>query len=450
MNTQKTHQHEALVNELVEATLKFGADSVEVICVHGQDLSIEVRNGEIENSDFSEAKTIGIRALIGQQSATVSGSDFSAKGIQEMTERVVTNAKILPSDPYAEIAPSEQLFKNYQPIDGICDPSTPELNDLHNKALETEAAALSVQGITNSEGAGCSFGRYHVLLATSNGFSGQYEKTLSGLSCSVLAGEGVDMQRDYDYTTHCFYQHLKDPKQIGLEASERTIKKLNPKKMRSGNFPVILDRRVGRSFLGYFASAISADTVSRGVSFLGDKLEQSVFSKNIQIIDNPHLAYGLASMPFDAEGVYNPSLNIIENGVLKSYLSHGASSRKMNIANNGRASRSAGSAPYPSATNMYLQAGILSPQELYADVAYGLYVTETIGHGLNDVTGDYSIGAAGFLIENGIITTPVSEITIAGNLKDAFQTLVPANDLVFESRKNVPTLRVDSFTIAGE
>ncbi|MFT6073063.1 MAG: PmbA protein [Alphaproteobacteria bacterium] len=449
MESQQDH-HKNIVTDLVQASLKSGADSAEVMCVHGTDQSIEVRNGEIENSDFSESKTIGIRVLVGQQAATVSGSDFSAKGLQEMVERAVTSAKILPSDPYAQIAPTDQLFQKYKAIEGICDANTPELTDLQQQAFEAESAALSLDGITNSEGAGCSFGRYQILLATSNGFCGHYEKTLAGISCSVLAGEGVNMQRDYSYSTHCLYDNLKSAKLIGLKAAHRTLKKLNPVKMKSGNFPVIFDKRVGRSFLGYFANAISADAISRGVSFLGNELGQAIFAPNIQIVDDPHLVGGLASVPFDAEGVYNPALNIIENGVLKSFLSHGASSRKMNIVNNGRASRSPGGNPYPSATNMYLKAGTVSPTELYDSVKYGFYVTETIGHGLNDVTGDYSIGASGFLIENGEVTIPISEVTIAGNLKDIFKSMVPADDLVFLSRKNIPTIRVDSLTIAGE
>lgn len=446
---QENVNNQEFTTDLIAHCLKKGANSAEVIMMQGTDMSIEVRNNAIENSDFSDSKLLGIRVLIGQQSATVSGSDFSAKGIEEMIERAVANAKIMPQDPYAQIAPPEQLFSDHKPIDGICDPDTPELTDLKEKALETEAAALTVQGITNSEGAGCSFGRYHVALATSNGFSGSYSKTITGLSCSVLGGEGVDMQRDYDYATTCLYQDLKSARDVGLEAANRTIKKLNPQKMRSGNFPVILDKRVGRSFLGYFASAISADSISRGVSFLGNKVGESVFADGIHIIDNPHLKSGLASVPFDSEGVINHPLDIVQGGILQHLLVHGASSRKMDITNNGRAHRSAGGVPYPGATNMYMNAGGLTPETLYSDIDYGFYVTETIGHGLNDVTGDYSIGAAGFLIEKGVITSPVSEVTIAGNLKDVFKSMTPANDLTFESRKNVPTLRVECFTIAG-
>lgn len=446
MGHDVSRDYEALINDLVEDSLRAGADSAEINCVQGTDLSIEVRNGEIENSGFSENKTLNIRVLIGKQVASVSGSDFSAKGLREMIDRAVSNAKIVPPDMYAAIPSSEQLFKNYNLIEEICDANTPELHDLKNQALEAEAAALSVAGITNSEGAGCSFGRYQVLLANSNGFSGGYHKTLAGLSCSVLAGEGTNMQRDYDYSTHCLYHKLKNPKEIGLQAANRTIKKLNPVQMKSGAFPIIFDKRIGRSFLSYFADSISADSISRGISFLGNQLGEQIFSSNIHIIDNPHLVGGLASVPFDGEGVYNPSLDVVQEGILKELLTHGVSSRKMNIPNNGRAANSS----YPSATNMYMKAGTVPPAALYADIDYGFYVTETIGNGLNDVTGDYSIGASGFLIEKGEITIPISGVTIAGNLKEVFKNMIPANDLIFDSRKNIPTIRVDSLMIAGQ
>jgi PmbA protein len=419
------------------------------MCVSGTDLSIDVRNDAVENSGFSEAKTIGIRALIDQQAAIVSGSDFSTKGLKEMIARVISNAKIVPPDPNVMITSQQELYKNYQPIQDICDNETPDISVLIDKAKSAERKALSFEGITNSEGAGCSFGRYHVFLATSNGFSGHYEKTISGLSCSVIGGTGVDMQRDYDYTTSCLFDNLKSPEEIGETAALRTIKKLHPKQMKSGSFPVIFDKRVGRSLLSYFSGAISADKISRGLSFIGNKIGEQIFSKEITIIDNPHLKGGLASVPFDGEGVYNPELVVVENGVLKELFVHGLSARKLGIKNNGRASRSPGGNATPGSTNLYIKAGNIKPEALYKDVSYGFYVTETIGHGLNDVTGDYSIGAAGFLIENGILTHPINEVTLAGNLIDVFKSMTVADDLIFESRKNVPTIRVDSLTIAG-
>jgi PmbA protein len=446
MGHESNHHYETLVSDLVQDSLKSGADSAEITYVQGTDLSIDVRNGEIENSGFSESKAINIRVLIGNQSAVVSGSDFSAKGLREMIERAVANAKIVPADSYAQIADAGQLFKDYAPIDGICDAQTPDITELTHQALEAEAAALSVTGITNSEGAGVSFGRHQIILANSNGFLGGYSKTLAGLSCSVLAGDGTNMQRDYDYSISCLYANLKDAKNIGLEAANRTLKKINPVQMKSGAFPIIFDKRVGRSFLSYFADSISADKIVRGLSFLGNKQGEHIFANTINIIDNPHMVGGLASMPFDGEGVRNPALDIVQGGVLKEVLTHGASSRKMNIANNGRAY----SYSYPSATNMYMTAGTLSPAALYGDIDYGFYVTETIGNGLNDVTGDYSIGAAGFLIEKGEITIPISGVTIAGNLKEVFKTMIPANDLIFDARKNIPTIRVDSLVIAGQ
>jgi PmbA protein len=446
MEQNNDKKNQTLVSDLVQECLRAGADSAEVSCVQSSDLSIDVRNNAIENSGFSESKSINVRVFVGQQTANVSGSDFSVSGLREMIERAVTNAKIVPSDSYAGLPDPSQLFMNYTTIDDICDPQTPELNDLKTKALETESAALSVKGITNSEGAGCSFGRYHLVLGNSHGFCGSYSKTMTGLSCSVLAGTDTNMQRDYDYSTACLFANLKNPTDIGLGAANRTLKKLNPVKMKSGAFPIIFDRRIGRSFLGYFASSISADSISRGVSFLGNAIGEQIFSAKVHIIDNPHLVGGLSSIPFDGEGVYNPILDIVENGILKQLFTHTISSRKMNIPNNGRAYNSTS----PSATNMYMQAGNISPTELYADIDYGFYVTETIGHGLNEVTGDYSIGASGFLIEKGEITIPISEVTIAGNLKDVFKNMIPANDLIFDYSKNIPTIRVDCLTIAGE
>ena len=235
---------------------------------------------------------------------------------------------------------------------------------------------------------------------------------------------------------------------IGNTAATRTLKRLNPKRMKSGAAPIIFDPRAGRSLLGHFAGAISADRVARKTSFLGNVIGEKIFSDGIKIIDDPYLQHGLGSRPYDMEGVRSPKLDVVENGILNHFMVHGASSRQLDIENNGRASRSVSAAPYPASTNMYMDNGTMSPADLMSDITYGLYVMDTIGHGINEVTGDYSIGAAGFLIENGVITTPVSEITIAGNLKDMFLNMTAANDLEFKSRKNVPTIRIEGMTIA--
>ncbi|MEM6603367.1 MAG: metallopeptidase TldD-related protein [Pseudomonadota bacterium] len=440
----------SLSEDLVKKTKTFGADHAEVVIIKTTDTGIDVRNGEIENSDYSDAMGVGVRVLIGQKSATVSGSDLSPQALSSLAERAVSIAKFVPDDEFSAIAPEDMLEKNPNYDLGCYDDAFPSLDTLREYAFETEKVALSYDGITNSEGAGCSFGSYALGLVASNGFSGLYQKTLFGLSCCVLAGEGTEMERDYDYTTTPFFSKLKKPDVIGRNAAEKTLKRLHPKRMRSGEVPIIFDTRSGRSLLGYFAGAISADRVARKTSFLGNAVGEKVFADSIHIIDDPHLKSGLGSCPFDLEGVRNPKLDIVTDGTLNHLFSHGASSRQLNITNNGRATRSVSAVPYPASTNLYMQNGTMTPAALMKDIDYGLYVMDTIGHGINEITGDYSIGAAGFLIENGEISYPVSEITIAGNLKNMFLNMQAANDLKFESRKNVPTLRVDGMTVAGE
>lgn len=438
-----------IAHDIVKNAQKSGATDTEVILIRGTDCTIEVRNGEIENSEYSDSTSIGIRVLIGKQSATVSGSNLAPSALAELVSRAVANAKFIPEDEYAQIASEDYL--EHSPDYGldIYDSHIPSLDILKENALLAEKAALDVEGVTNSEGAGCSFGRYAMGLVTSQGFSGLYHKTLFDVSCSVLSGEGTQMERDYDYCSATLFNGLISPDIIGRKAANRAVKRLNPIKMQAGKAPILFEPRVGRSFLGYFASAISADRILRGTSFLGNVLGHKVFADGISIIDDPRLKAGLASCPFDSEGVKNHRLEMIQNGILEAFLTHTASAKQLGLVNNGRAKRSVSGSPHPSATNMYIQNGVISLEDLMSDIGYGLYVTATIGHGINEITGDYSIGASGFLIEKGVLTVPVSEITIAGNLKEMFLNMTPANDLAFLSRKNVPTLRIDGMMIAS-
>lgn len=438
-----------IAQDLINKAKDSGADHAEAVIIQSTDSGVEVRNGKVDNSDYSDSLGIGIRVLQGKQSATVSGSDLSPKGLKALLDRAIETAHFIPEDPYCAIAPENLLEKNPQYDLGCYDETDPSLDQLIDIAKTAEDVALTEEGITNSEGGNCSFGRYTVGLVTTNGFSGLYRKTLFGVSCCVLAGEGTAMERDYAYSTKTHFNMLEPAHIIGQKAAQRTLKRLHPQKMKSGNFPIIFEDRAGRSLLGHFASAISADRIARKTSFLGNKIGEKIFSSNIHIIDDPHMKSAIASCPFDMEGVVNPALNIVQDGTLNHLLVHGASARQLNIDNNGRAKRSISASPFPASTNMYMKAGTIPPEELYQDIDYGLFVTDTIGHGINEVTGDYSIGAAGFLIEKGKITSPVSEITIAGNLKEMFLNMTPANDLSFEARKNVPTLRIDGMTIAG-
>lgn len=438
-----------LAQDVIQNAKKQGADNAEVTFVQSMDSSIQVREGKIENSEYSDSSHIGIRIFIGQKLASVSSSDFSESSLSSLLERAVQTARYVPEDKYAGLMDKEFLEDSPNYDLGCFEENLPTTEALTNAALECEASALSQDGITNSEGASCAYGTYGLGLVTSKGFAGFYKKTVFGLSCSVIAGSGTDMQVDYDYSMSPLFLQLENAQTIGLNAAQRTVKKLFPKKMRSGNYPIVFDKRAGRSLLSNFSGAICADSIARKSSFLGNCLEKQIFSDSIHITDDPHIRSALATIPFDGEGVRNPKLSIVENGVVKNLFVNGAAGRQLEISSNGRASRSIGS-PYCSSTNLYMHGGTVSHEELLSDIKYGLYVTETIGHGINEVTGDYSIGASGFIIENGVLTYPVSQITIAGNLKDMFLNMTPANDLEMKMKKNVPTLRIEGMTVAGE
>src|SRR5690606_6873154 len=328
---------------------------------------------------------------------------------------------------------------------------TPSLSaeELAALAAEAEEAALAAKGVTNSGGASAGTGRSTATLVTSAGFAGTYAGTSSSFSCSVLAGEGTAMERDYDYSSMRHKADLEKPANIGRRAGEKAVKRLNPRKVNSQAVPVVYDPRVSGGLIGHFAGAISGSAIARGTSFLKKAMGQRIFPESISIVDDPHMKRGLRSKPFDGEGVANRRMTLVENGVLTTWLLDTATARQLGLQSTGHAARGTGGPPSPSTTNLYMEAGCLTVKELIADIRSGLYITELIGMGVNGVTGDYSRGASGFWIENGEIAYPVSEITVAGNLKDMFLNMTPADDLEFRYGTNAPTIRVEGMTIAG-
>jgi PmbA protein len=313
-----------------------------------------------------------------------------------------------------------------------------------------EEAARAVPGVTNSEGGSASASRGVVALATSHGFSGAYAGTAHGTSASVLAGEGSAMQRDYAYSSMRYLADLDAPEAIGREAGERTVKRLNPIRLKSGPMPIIFDPRTGPSLIGHFAGAILGSGIARKTSFLLDALGKPVFAAGITIIDDPLRLRGLRSKPFDGEGLPTARRTLIDAGVLTGWLLESASARQLGLEPTGHAQRGVGGAPGAGVSNLHMEPGTLSPAALMADIKLGLYVTGLIGQGVNGLTGDYSRGASGFVIRDGHIAEPVDEVTIAGNLKAMFAAIIPADDLIFKYATNAPTLRVDGMTLAGD
>jgi PmbA protein len=436
------------LDRLVKAALKAGADAADAVEFKNISVAVSYRLGKLEDVGRSEASDLGLRVFVGRQVAFVSSTDFSEAALQALPERAVAMARLAPEDKYAGLAPKEKLAKDFPEVE-IDDPEEPLTVLLVERARAAEAAALEVPGVTNSEGGSADYGRSMVTLATSEGFLGGYSGTSRSVAVSVIAGEGTQMERDYDYAHTRFADDLESAEAVGKRAGERAVKRLNPRKVKTQSVPVFFDPRVAPSLLGHFASAISGAAIARGVSFLKDRMGEEVFAPRVTIVDDPHRKRGLRSKPFDGEGVANRCTMLINQGRLTTWLLDSASARQLGLETTGHASRGTGGPPSPSATNLYMAAGVLAPENLMEDVREGFYVTELIGMGVNSVTGDYSRGAAGFWIENGKIAYPVSEITIAGNLKDMYRHLTPASDLVFRYGTDSPTLRIEGMTIAG-
>ena len=443
-----TRDPQKILGSLLDAALKAGADACDALYVEGVSSSVSYRLGKLEDVERAENYDLGLRVFVGQKVAFVSSTDFSAEALAGLPERAVKMARLAPEDRYAGLAPKDRLATSIPALD-LEDMGEPSPELLIERAQGAEAAALAVAGVTNSEGGGASFSRSAVALATSTGFYGRYAGTSHGIGVAVLAGEGTGMERDYDHDSARHTGDLRSAEDVGRTAGEKAVKRLNPRSMKSQSVPVVFHPDEASGLLGHFAGAISGAAIARGVSFLKDRMGQAIFAPGINVIDDPHRVRGLRSKPFDGEGVANRRRALIENGVLTTWLLDCASARQLGLETTGHAARGTGGPPSPSTTNLYLEAGKLSVKDLIADIRQGFYVTELMGMGVNSVTGDYSRGAAGFWIENGEIAFPVSEVTIAGNLKDMFQHLTPASDLEFRHGTNAPTVRVEGMTLAG-
>lgn len=439
-----THCH-----ALVEMARKMGADGADAIARADSAESVSVRLGALEDVSRSESEAIGLRVFVGQRSATVSTSDFSHNSLAALVENALAMARLAPEDRYAGLAPRENLAQlPFAELD-LADPVEPSPELLREAALEAEDAARAVEGITNSNGAEASFSRGVVALVTSNGFAAASSGTAHALAASMIAGEGGSMQTDHSHRATRHREDLPPPAQIGAEAGQRTVARLNPGSMASGSVPVLFDPRVGSSLIGHLLSGMSGPAVARKSSFLAGRENGALFAEDIRIIEDPLRPRGLRSRPFDGEGLPCIRRCLVDDEQIFGWLTNIASARQLGAPLSGHAARGVSGAPGIQAGNVYCEAGKLSVQELMADIQDGLYVTHLFGQGVNLVTGDYSRGAAGIRIRGGELAEPVAEITIAGNLLDMFRTLRAASDLEFIRGIDVPTLRVEGMTVAG-
>lgn len=431
---------------LVDAALRAGADAADAVVSSGRSTSVTVRMGKVEATEASEGDGLSLRVFIGRQVASIS-ANVGADQIM-LAQRAVAMARAAPEDQWQELAPKELLINSIPDLD-LFDNTDVSAASLTDTAHELENAALSIAGITNSGGASASAGLGGMVLATSTGFVASHVSSRFGRGISAIAGEGTKMQRDYEFSSRIHYNELEEASTIGRKAGERTIARLNPVKVKTGPIHVVFDPRISRGFAGHLAGAINGASVARKTSFLRDKMGEQILSAAVTVTDNPLRIRGSASRPFDGEGIAGSALTMVENGVLKHWFLSHAVARELGLKTNGRGARS-GSIVSPTSTNFAFEPGDLSPRDLIHSVGTGLYVTEVIGQGVNMITGEYSRGASGFWIENGVLTHAISEVTIAGNLKDMFLNMVLANDLDRSFGTAAPTLAISGMTLAGE
>jgi PmbA protein len=422
--------HADTLQDLVAAARRAGADAADALLVSSASLSVQRRLGKIEQLERAEGFDLGLRVFIGppgnQRQAIVASTDASPRGFAGLAERAVAMARVVPEDSYAGLPDAP---------DGL----TSAALELADEAEPTAEQLIAEAG----------FSRYTVALAASNGFAGQYTRTSHSISATALAGQGTGMERDYDYSTTVFLADLEDAAGIGRRAGEKAVARLNPRRPKTARIPVVYDPRVATSLLGHLAGAINGAAVARGTSFLRGKLGQRVMAAGLSVIDDPTRRRGLRSRPFDGEGMQGIRRAIVEDGILTTWVLDWRSARQLGMTSTGHASRGTGGPPGPAPSNLWLAPGSMTPTALMADIREGLYVTELIGMGVNGVTGDYSRGAAGFMIRDGALAEPVSEVTIAGNVMEMLLHLTPADDLQFRRGTDSPTVRIEGLTMAG-
>lgn len=433
--------------DMMIAAQKKGADQADGVVIIGTSQSFVARKGQAENVDWSNTLRLGLRVIMGHRQACVTANSVDPTTLNTLVDQAITMARVVPEDPYCGLADVTQLARNVQAP--ALDETVPSLEQLKNMALEAEAAALNTPGVTMSEGATASWGQSEFVLATTHGFSSGYRSSSFGVSVAALAGSGTQMQLDGYGAQTRFLADLENPQSVGKTAGERAVKRLNPRKAPTGKFPVVYENLLSSSLLGTLLGGILGSAIVEKTSFLQNALETSIFPSTVTIVDDPLLAKGLSSHPFDGECLPVQKRIIVDKGVLKTWLLNLRTARALKLSPTGHGTVALGRAPGIQCSNFYMEAGSETVDELLRSIPQGFFVTDVMGHTINGLTGDYSLGASGFWIEGGVIAYPVQGLTIAGNLRDMFHDCTPANDLMFRSHINAPTLRISQMTIAG-
>jgi len=440
-----------LTEALLAAAKKAGADAADAIAVDGNSISIEVLKGRLEHAESAEGVDIGLRVFVGKRQAMVSASDTRPETIAAMAERAMAMAREAPPDPYCGLADRAQLApaRSAEGLE-LADPAAPPLPEaLQDLALRSEAAALAVAGVDQVQSAGAGYSRSRIHLAASNGFAGGYQRTSTSVSCVAISGTGLKMERDYNGEGRIFAQDMPSPEEIGRLAGERAAARQGASKPPTGAFPVLYDERISSGLIGHLLAAINGAAIARGSSWLKDAMGEAVLPAGLDLVEDPSRIRASGSRPFDAEGLPVSERAWVRDGTLQGWILDLASARKLGMESTGSAVRGTSSPPSPSVGNLWLTPGAQSRDELIREMGTGLLVTGLIGSSINPTTGDYSRGASGFWVENGEITRPVNECTIAGNLREMLASIVPANDARTYLSRVIPSLLVEGLTIAG-
>ena len=418
---------------------KLGATDSSVVVSNSISETVNFRNEKLDESNRSDNLAIGITTYIGKKKSSISSSNLLKDNLETLIEKCIETTKNTPEDEFNSLPDKDLLATELKDLDLYDDTHIKNENKIEY-LKKLEAAASNNKKIINTESS-FTEDKSNFILANSIGFSMGYTSSSFMASSVTVAKDDKSMERDYEYTSKCYLEDIQDAEELGKLAAEQTIRKLSPKKIGSEKIAIIFDKRIAKGILSTLAGAISSSAISRGTSFLKDKINQKIFSDEINIFDKPDILKGLGSRSFDSEGVKTNTLKLVERGVLKHYLMDTYNGKKLNIRSNGRCGGT---------SNLYFDNGNISYKDLLSSNPRCLYITETIGHGSNIVTGDYSVGATGFLIENGEFKYPINEITIAGNFKDMFQNITLANDLEFKYATNSPTMMIEGMVVAGK
>ena len=442
---------QTLSQKLLKAAKDAGAQAADVLLVDGQSVSVDVRDGALEHAERSEGVDIGLRVLMGKKQACVSASDVSDFTLEQMAQRAVAMANEAPEDAHIGLADPDQLATSWD-VDALdlADASEkPASETMQAVAQEAEAAALAVKGVSKTQGSSCGWSDTQVYLAATNGFAGGYRRTGFSTSCVAIAGQGLEMERDYCGEGRSHWTHMPSAEGIGQLAGERAISRFGATKPPTGSYPVLFDERISSTLIGHLLAAINGSSIIRGSSWLKDGLGEQVLPKGVNLIEDPTRPRTSGSKPFDAEGLPVSRRDVIDDGILTGWTLDLASGRKLSMPSTSNASRNVGSPPSPSSGNLQLLGGAKSRNDLIADMGTGLLVTGLIGSTISPTTGDYSRGASGFWVENGEIIRPVNECTIAGNLRDMLKNFVAGNDGREHLSRVIPSLLIERLTIAG-